>query len=111
MPHDPELARRVRALLADAKNVSEKRMFGGVGWTIGGHMATGAHFDGRLVVRCAREDFEAFLAEPGADGMKRNERNLAGWLVIDAEAVAEDEALARWVARGRAYAESLPPKG
>ena len=62
------------------------------------------------MIRCSREDFEALLAETGADGMKRGERNLTGWILIDADAVADDEALARWVARGRAFAESLPPK-
>jgi hypothetical protein len=36
---------------------------------------------------------------------------MRGWLRVDAAAVADDEALATWVARGTAYARSLPPKG
>ena len=111
MPYDPGLAERVRELLAGVSDVREMKMFGGIGWTVGGHMATGAHWDGGLVVRCARGDFEACLAEPGADGLKRGGRNLAGWIVVDGDAVADDEALARWVARGRTFAESLPKKG
>lgn len=110
MPFDPGLAERVRRMLDDVPDVRELKLFGGVGWTIGGNMATGAHSDGRLVVRCSRDDFEAYLAEPGADGMKRNGRNLAGWLLVENDVLDDDAALARWVGRGRAYAEFLPKK-
>jgi TfoX/Sxy family transcriptional regulator of competence genes len=108
MAYDPQLADRVRSLLADADALTEKKMFGGIGWTIGGTMAAGAHNDGRLMIRCSKEDFEQLLSEPGADGMKKGTRNLTGWLLIDSNAVADNRSLSRWVARGRAYAESLP---
>ena len=58
MAFDPQLADRVRSLLADADALTEKRMFGGIGWMIGGNMAAGAHNDGRLMIRCSTEDFE-----------------------------------------------------
>jgi hypothetical protein len=35
---------------------------------------------------------------------------MVGWLRVDAEVVATDEALREWVAHGVAYAGSLPPK-
>jgi TfoX/Sxy family transcriptional regulator of competence genes len=110
MAYDPKLADRVRSLLEDADGLNEKKMFGGIGWTIGGNMAAGAHNDGRLMIRCAREDFEKFLSEPGAEAMKKGTQSLTGWLLIDADAVANKRSLSRWVARGRAYAESLPRK-
>ncbi len=110
MPYDPQLADRARTLLEGAPGLVEKKMFGGIGWTLGGHMAAGAHSDGRLMVRCAREDFERLLAEPGAGAIQRGGKNLTGWLLIDASAVETDEALQLWVDRGRAYASSLPPK-
>lgn len=110
MAFDPELADRVRSLLADADALTEKRMFGGIGWTIGGNMAAGAHNDGRLMIRCSKENFEELLSEPGAEAMRRGTSSLTGWLLIDANAVADDQSLSRWVARGRAYAESLPRK-
>jgi TfoX/Sxy family transcriptional regulator of competence genes len=110
MAYDPGLAERVRNLLTDVPGLNEKKMFGGIGWTIFGNMAAGAHSDGRLMIRCSKEQFEPLLAEPGADGMKKGGRNLTGWLLIDADAVTEDESLELWVGRGRAYAESLPRK-
>jgi TfoX/Sxy family transcriptional regulator of competence genes len=110
MAYDPGLAERIRELLSNASGLDEKKMFGGIGWTIHGNMATGAHKDGRLMIRCSKEQFEPLLAEPGVDGIKRGSRYLTGWLLIDSEIVAGDPALALWVGRGRAYAESLPRK-
>ena len=111
MAYDPGMVERIRQILASVDDVKEMKLFGGIGWTVGGNMATGAYFDGRLVVRCSREDFATFVADPGADAMKRGERSLFGWILVDADAVADDADLARWVGRGRAYAESLPKKG
>lgn len=110
MPYDAALAERIRDALAGAPGLVEKKMFGGIGWTIGGHMAAGAHNDGRLMVRCSKDDFPAFTAEPGAQAMVQAGRTMTGWLLIDAGSVTDDAALARWVGRGRAYAASLPPK-
>ena len=110
MAFDPDLADRIRWLLADADGLNERRMFGGIGWTIGGNMAAGAHNDGRLMIRCSKEDFEKFLEEPGVAGMTRGASLLTGWLLIDSGAVQDDGSLERWVGRGRAYAESLPRK-
>ncbi len=35
---------------------------------------------------------------------------MKGWLLVDADSHAEDEDLRRWVDRGLAYANFLPPK-
>jgi TfoX/Sxy family transcriptional regulator of competence genes len=110
MAFDPELADRVRSMLADADGLTEKRMFGGIGWTIGGNMAAGAHNDGRLMIRCSKQDFDVLLSEPGAEAMKKGTSNLTGWVLVDSKVVQDEESLSRWVARGRAYAESLPRK-
>lgn len=111
MPYSPELAARIRARMAGTPSLEERKMFGGIGWSIGGHIATGAHSDGRLMVRCSAADFPGFITEPGAAGMVHGGRIATGWVLIDATQVAEDAELHRWVDRGRAYAGSLPPKG
>ncbi len=35
---------------------------------------------------------------------------MAGWLLVDADAVQDDAELTKWVGRGRDYAAGLPPK-
>ena len=110
MPYDTALADRIRDLLTDTPGLVEKKMFGGIGWTINGHMACGAHNDARLIIRCSKEAFPGLLEEPGAGGMMRGGKAMAGWNLVDNEAVIVDEALELWVGRGRDYAAGLPPK-
>ncbi|MFK7929801.1 MAG: TfoX/Sxy family protein [Myxococcota bacterium] len=110
MSYDPVLAERVRDLLFDAPDLVEMKMFGGIGWTIRGNMAAGAHSHGELMLRCSKEDFHHYLAQPGVSPMKRGETPITGWLRVDPAFVEDDADLERWVAVGRDYASSLPPK-
>ncbi len=110
MAYDEQLAARIRAALEGTDGLVEKKMFGGIGWTIHGNMATGAHNDGNMIIRCAKDQFEEIIARDGADAMRRGETKMTGWVVVDASAVADESSLQEWVEIGRAYAESLPPK-
>ncbi|TNE84006.1 MAG: TfoX family protein [Deltaproteobacteria bacterium] len=110
MPYDEALAERVRDLLAGENGLVEKKMFGGVGWTLHGNMACGAHSDGRLMVRAAPDDWAEWLEEPGVGGIERGGKPMRGWLLVDAAVVEDDAALRSWVGRGRDYARSLPAK-
>ena len=85
-------------------------MFGGVGWTINGNMAAGAHNDGQLMIRATKEDWAAWIEEPGVDAMRRGGKGMSGWVLIEAETVLDDSALQLWVGRGRDFAKALPPK-
>lgn len=110
MAYDEVMAERIRSFLAGTDLLTEKKMFGGIGWMVGGHMAAGAHSDGKLMIRCAKDDFVDYISEPGAGGMKRGSTLMTGWVLVEADAVADDAGLELWVGRGRDYAASLPPK-
>ena len=110
MAYDETLAARVRALLSDHPGFTEKAMFGGIGYMLGGNMAAGVHSDDRLMVRCAKEDHAGFREEAGCGAIQRGGKDMAGWLLIDRAAVESDAELGKWVGRGRAYAGGLPPK-
>jgi hypothetical protein len=47
MAVDETLAARIRAHLEDHPLFTETRMFGGIGFMIGGNMAAGVHRDGK----------------------------------------------------------------
>ncbi len=110
MPYDPELADRIRERVDGTPGLVEKKMFGGIGWTIHGNMATGAHNDGKLMIRCSPEVFESYLAEEGAEGLMRGGKPMMGWVLVDPDAVADDADLDRWVERGIAHAAKMPVK-
>jgi TfoX N-terminal domain len=107
--YDEELADRVRELLVFQPDVVEKRMFGGVAFLIGGHIAVGVSSSGGLMMRCEHEDTSELLAMPHVEPFVMRGKALRGWLRVGEAGVAEDEELKRWVESGVGYARSLPP--
>jgi TfoX/Sxy family transcriptional regulator of competence genes len=110
MAHDEQLAARIRTLVGDRPDLTEKTMFGGLAFLIGGNMAIAASGQGGVLVRVDPEESEALVATTPAEPMEMRGRSMAGWLRVETAAVADDAALAEWVERGVGYAASLPPK-
>ena len=109
MAYDTALAERVAALLAARSGVTERKMFGGIGWMVTGNMACGVSGD-ELMVRLAPEDAERALAEPDVRPFEMGGRRSRGFVLVAGHAVAGDDALASWVDAGAGHAASLPPK-
>lgn len=108
MAYDEQLAARVRALLADRPDVSERKMFGGLTFMVAGHMCCGVHSE-ELILRLGPEGAAEALAGSDARPMDFTGRPLTGFVIIDREAL-RGRALARWVRKAVARAESLPAK-
>ena len=111
MPYDEDLAHRVRAQLADEPDVTEKAMFGGLAFLVGGHMAVAASGKGGLMVRVDPAQTDALLSDPGAEPMVMRGRALDGWLLVSPEGMRTAPQVAPWVARGVAFVRTLPAKG
>jgi hypothetical protein len=111
MAYDEDLASAIREVLAEEAGVTEKRMFGGLAFLIGGHMAVAASGQGGLMVRCAPDETEALVARPHAHPFEMRGRELAGWLRVDADGATSVDDLRPWVEIGAGHARSLPPKG
>ena len=110
MAYDEALAARIREHAA-GEPVEEKKMFGGLAFLLGGHMAVAASGKGGLMVRVEPSETETLLEEPGAAPFEMGGRGeMSGWLRVGADAVTDEDDLARWVDRGLTYARSLPPK-
>ena len=110
MAYDEDLANRIRELVSDEPGLTEKKMFGGLAFLIGGHMSVSASGRGGLLLHVDPEQTSALLAKPHAHPFVMRGREMDGWLRVDAEGVATRRQLERWVARGVEYARSLPPK-
>ena len=108
MAYDEGLAERIRLVLGDEPGVSEKKMFGGLAFLVDGNMAVAAGGDGALMFRRdpGRDDPVGEHIRPQVMG----DRVMSGWLHVDAEGVADDEALREIVGRGVSFARTLPPK-
>ncbi len=109
MAYDVELADRLRDLLATEPDVTEKRMFGGLAFLVGGRLAVAAGGRGGLMLRIDPADSAALLTDPRAQPFVMRGRELAGWLRVEVDEDLDDGALGRWVEHGVAYARALPP--
>jgi TfoX/Sxy family transcriptional regulator of competence genes len=110
MAYDEDLAARVRELVVAEANLTEKRMFGGLAFLIGGNMSVSVSGQGGLLLRCDPAKADAFLDEPHAHQMIMRGRSMDGWLRVEAEGVRTKRELSKWVSRGVGFARTLPPK-
>ena len=111
MAYDEDLANGIRELMAGEPGVTEKKMFGGLAFLVGGNMSVAASGQGGLLVRVGPEETGALLDKPHARPFQMRGREMRGWVRVDEAGVRTKRELEPWVKRGVAYARSLPPKG
>ena len=109
MAYDEALADRVREVLVPRADPTERKMFGGIAFMIGGNMAVGV-IDGDLMVRLDPAEAEQALTEPHTRPMDLTGRPMKGMVFVDSAGTATDDDLAGWVDAGTDFAASLPPK-
>ena len=109
MAYNEHLAGRIREVLADRKDLTEKKMFGGLSFILGGNMYCGIVGDD-LVVRVGPDSHEKSLAKPHARPMDFTGRSLKGMVYVGPEGQRTDKELTYWLGQGVSFALSLPPK-
>lgn len=109
MAFDEKLAARIRTALAGESGVVEKKMFGGLAFLFGGHMACGIVGED-LMVRVGPDGHERALAEPHARPMDFTGKPLKGMVYVAPEGVSTAKALRAWIDRALEHARTLPPK-
>jgi TfoX/Sxy family transcriptional regulator of competence genes len=110
MAYDEELADRIRELVGSEPDLTERKMFGGLAFLIGGNMAVAASGQGGVLVRADPAESDALVATTNAHLMEMRGRRMQGWLRVDSEDVRTKRQLAKWVELGATYARSLPAK-
>lgn len=110
MAYDEELAQRIHDLLDGEPGVTSKRMFGGLGFMVDGHMAVAAGSQGSLMVRADPADGEEWADGSTVTPMEMRGRRMSGWLLVASDGLTDDDQLQLWVDRGVAFVRTLPPK-
>jgi TfoX/Sxy family transcriptional regulator of competence genes len=104
MAFDEDLGARIRAVLAARDDITERRMFGGLAFLCEGRMCCGVV--GRdLMVRVVEDEMPSALREPHVRPMDFTGRPLRGFVYVAPPAIAENDHLRAWVARGLAFTE------
>ena len=110
MAYDEDLADRIRELIGADRALTEKKMFGGLAFLIGGNIAIAASGQGGVLVRVDPAQSDKLVASTDASMAVMRGREMAGWLRVDAEHLRTKRQLGKWVQLGTTYARSLPAK-
>jgi TfoX/Sxy family transcriptional regulator of competence genes len=95
---------------ASGLQLSEKRMFGGLAFMLGGKMFVGVIGD-ELMVRVGPAAYEQSLARPHTREMDFTGRPMRGYVFVQAAGCARQADVTRWVTRAAANVAALvaPP--
>ncbi len=107
MAYDEDLAERIRELLADDRGLTEKNMFGGLAFLIGGNVAVAASGQGGITVRVDPATTDKLIATTDARPFEMRGRAVQGWLRVGAGHLQTKRQLSKWVEMGTRYARSL----
>jgi TfoX/Sxy family transcriptional regulator of competence genes len=109
MAYSESLASRIRDVFADHRGITQKKMFGGIGFMLHGNMCVGV-WKTSLIARLGPEQAATALKEPNVVDFDITGRPMKGWALVEAEGVETDEQLQRWVERAVEFVETLPRK-
>ena len=109
MAYDEQFAQRVRPLLSRRKGFSEKKMFGGVGFSLDGNMCIGVWKE-FLIARVGPDAYQAALKRPFAKKFDITGQAMTGWVMVAAEGVEDDDDLDGWVMRAVTFVRTLSKK-
>jgi hypothetical protein len=109
MAYDADLGDRVRETLGPRAAFTERAMFGGLAFMVGGHMTCGVIGDD-LVLRLGPDGAEDALDRDGVRPMDFTGRPMKGYVYVAPAGFEEDAALAGWVACCLRFNGTLPPK-
>jgi len=108
MPYDLILAERIRNSLATypgpiQKDMTEKRMFGGLAFLLRGKMTVGIIKD-EMVVRVVAEKMDEILKSPNVRPMDFTKRPMKEFIFVSQDAFETEEQLQQWISLGIEHA-------
>ena len=109
MAYSESLARRIRQVFAHRREITEKKMFGGVCFLLNGNMCVGI-WKTSLIVRLGPEQAATALEEPQVVKFDITGRPMKDWIMVEPDGLETDEQLTGWVQRAVVFVGGLPVK-
>ena len=110
--YDDELANRIRQVFGARREITERKMFGGLAFLLRGRMCCGV-VGSDLMVRVLDDEFEAILRERHVRPMDFTGKPLRGFVYVSPPGFRTTAALRTWLSRGERVARekaAFPPK-
>lgn len=104
------LADRIRNLLSDDPNISEKKMFGGVCFMLNGNMMCGPVKSGNMMLRVGKELEAEARAKPFTREMDFTGKPMKGFIFVEPEGFETEQQLYAWIAFATKFVGALPAK-
>ena len=109
MAFDESVAKRVRKALASQKEITERRMFGGLAFLLNGNMCCGVLKD-QLVLRLGPDGAQAALKDPHAREMDFTGKPMSSMVYVEPAGFATQANLSKWLRRAIKFTAALPAK-
>ena len=114
MAVDEKLTKRFYRAISSRKNITEKKMMGGICFMLNGNMLGGAdrHVDtqyGRFMLRVGKENESVALAHSGTKIVEQGGRRMGGMIFVDADSCCDKE-LMSLAALALKFVQTLPVK-
>ena len=107
MAYDEKTAERIRRILGNRRDIVEKKMMGGLAFTIGGGMCCYLSCKGYFLLRVTPEVREQTLTTAHVKPTDFAGRRMSGFVLIEPEGFRTEAALAKWLERGIANASAM----
>jgi TfoX/Sxy family transcriptional regulator of competence genes len=104
MPYDETLAARIRDILGERSDITERKMFGGVAFLCQGRMCCGVA-GSDLIVRVVESAMPRALARQHVRPMDLTGRPLRGFVFVSLSGCRTNQALTKWVDEGLRFVE------
>ena len=109
MAYDRRLAERVRDALKGQRGLTEKEMFGGIGFMLRGNMMCGV-LEADLIVRVGPEQHEQAMLRRHVQPFLIRGAPAKGWVRVRPAGTRSDSQLQSWVEAALTAAKRLPSK-
>jgi TfoX/Sxy family transcriptional regulator of competence genes len=97
-----KLADRVREALADAGELEEKRMFGGLCFMVNGKLCIGTK-ETAIMCRIGPDEYPIALEKSGCRPMWHGSKAMTGYVFVDEEALRTKKDFDYWINASLAY--------
>ena len=109
MVYNEKLADRIRKVLGKNKNVTEKKMFGGLSFLLNGKMLCGVLKE-NLVLRISHDEYESAIKKLNVRPMDFTGRPMKGFVYVNQSGSKSDKDLKKWVNLSLNHAKSIAKK-
>ena len=109
MPYDENLAKRIESILRSWREVSQKKMFGGLCFLLNGNMLCAVNGD-KLMGRVGQQNYEFALKQKHVTEMDFTGKPLKGMIYVLPDGMKRKDSLKKWVNMCIEFVSMVPKK-